>query len=263
MKISNKMVKLVQEQLNQKYNLSLEVDGWSGPATIAGIQHISAVSSTWSDARKFVGAIQYFATQAGFNAGPIDGYWGEQTAHGYEDLVEFLETGKVDNWRDELEANEPQFNWPRGTTDDMNRFYGPVGQNMSKVNTPYTLKLAWAPETTLNRFTCHQLVVEPIQAAMEEILDVYGLDFIKENKLDFWGGCLNVRAIRGGTRYSTHSWGSSLDWNPTENRHRWKSDKAQLARAEFIPFWEAWERQGAQSLGRAKNYDWMHVGFNT
>jgi hypothetical protein len=259
------MVKIVQRSLNVLYNVGLAEDGRVGPATMAAALQIPTVSANWSLSRRFVGALQHIATQAGLNAGPIDGYWGPQTESAFEQLAAISDSGAIDNWRDNEQPPiliNPTSKWPVGTTAAMTDFFGPVGTNQSKVSVPYTLKLAWDTSKKLNRFTCHKLVVEPIQAAMEEILDVYGLDFIQEHKLDYWGGCLNVRAIRGGTRYSTHSWGTSIDWNPVQNKLKWRADKAQLAQPVYDDFWLAWERQGAQSLGRAKGYDYMHVGFN-
>lgn len=256
--IGNQVVTTVQKQLNAHFNAGLVEDGMFGPLTRAALLQVPTVSSSWCDKRKFIGAIQYFATMAGIEAGPIDGFWGPQTEYAYGQLKSVMATGKQDLWRDEV---EPAYDWPRARTADMNRYFGPVGQNMAKVSVPYTLKLAWAPETYLNRFTCHKLVVEPIQAAMEEILDYYTLDGIKDLRLDMWGGCLNVRKMRGGSNYSMHSWGAAIDWNPANNRLRWDSRKATLALPEYEEFWKAWERQGGVSLGRVKNFDWMHIQF--
>ena len=40
-------------------------------------------------------------------------------------------------------------------------------------------------------------------------------------RLDVWGGCLNVRKMRGGTRNSMHSWGIALDYDPQNNQLKW------------------------------------------
>ena len=91
------------------------------------------------------------------------------------------------------------------------------------------------------------------------VLDHYGLDEIKRLRLDLWGGCLNVRKMRGGDRYSMHSWGIALDYDPERNRLKWGRDKASFAKPEYDPWWEAWEQEGWVSLGRQRNFDWMHV----
>lgn len=43
------------------------------------------------------------------------------------------------------------------------------------------------------------------------------------------------------------------------NRLRWGRGQARLAQRDAVPFWEAWEAEGWFSLGREKNFDWMHV----
>lgn len=266
-KPTKQMVLVVQAQLNDLFDLNLKVDGIIGQQTMAAALRISTISAQWSLSRQFVGAIQHICFVHGLDAGPIDGYWGPLTENGFDELVQKLENNSVVHWREQgrqpVKQTPNNWGWPNGNTKEMIEFFGPVGTNQSRVPVPYTLKLAWDTDTTLDKFTCHKKVVEPIQQAMENILNVYGLDFIQENKLDYWGGCLNVRKKRGGSSWSMHSWGTAIDWNPMDNRLRWGSDKAQLARPEFEQFWQAWERVGAQSLGRKYNFDYMHVEFNT
>ncbi len=259
MQVTKQMIKIVQSQLNAQIGTNLAADGWSGPLTLAAILRIPTISPNWSDSRKYVGAIQYFATMMGIEAGPIDGYWGPQTANAYEQLTYKLEHGVVDNWRDEEDADVVDNDWPVYSEANMNKFFGPVGTNQSKVTLPYTMKLAWATDKKLNRFTCHTKCVESIQAALEETLDIYTLQGIQDLGLDLFGGCLNVRKMRGGTKWSTHSWGSAIDFDPARNRLRWRANKAELAKPVYNDFWAAWEKQGWVSLGRQKGYDWMHV----
>ena len=78
-------------------------------------------------------------------------------------------------------------------------------------------------------------------------------------RLDVWGGCLNVRKMRGGTRNSMHSWGIALDYDPQNNQLKWGSDRATFAQPDYNKWWEFWEEEGWVSLGRTRNYDWMHV----
>ena len=64
--------------------------------------------------------------------------------------------------------------------------------------------------------------------------------------------------MRGGSSWSMHSWGVAVDLDPDRNRLRWNSSKAYLARDEYKPFWKIVESEGWTSLGRERNYDWMH-----
>ena len=193
-KPTKQMVLVVQAQLNDLFDLNLKVDGIIGQQTMAAALRISTISAQWSLSRQFVGAIQHICFVHGLDAGPIDGYWGPLTENGFDELVQKLENNSVVHWREDTNKqlrSQPDNEWPNDRLKDMTSFYGGVGTNMTRVKIPYTLKLAWDLKTTLNQFTCHKKCAEPIQAAMEEILQVYGLDFIKQNKLDHWGGaCL-------------------------------------------------------------------------
>ncbi len=144
---------------------------------------------------------------------------------------------------------------------DVPEFYGRVGLNQDKVDLPYKMKLAWDTSITIKRFSCHEKVVTPMQAIFKDVLDHYGLEEIQRLGLDLFGGCLNVRKMRGGSSYSMHAWGIAVDLDPIRNQLRWNSDKAEFARKEYIPFWEIVEKHGATSLGIERDFDWMHFQF--
>jgi len=91
------------------------------------------------------------------------------------------------------------------------------------------------------------------------VLAHYGQAEIRRLRLDLFGGCYNYRRMRGGSAWSTHAWGIALDFDPDRNQLSWGRDKASFAKAEFDKWWEIWENEGWTSLGRTKNYDWMHV----
>lgn len=148
--------------------------------------------------------------------------------------------------------------WPRQTYEDMCIFYGPVGENQTSLILPYTLKLAWDHNTEIRKLTCHKKVAESLYNIFERALKAYGKAEIKKLRLDIFGGCLNVRKMRGGSSWSIHSWGAAVDLDPDNNQLRWGQDKATFARKEYNEFWKIVENQGWTSLGRTKNYDWMH-----
>jgi hypothetical protein len=49
--------------------------------------------------------------------------------------------------------------------------------------------------------------------------------------------------------------------NPEQNQLRWGKDRAVFAKPEYDKFWEIVEKHGGVSLGRERNYDWMHFQF--
>jgi hypothetical protein len=76
-----------------------------------------------------------------------------------------------------------------------------------------------------------------------------------------FGGCLNVHKMRGGSAWSMHSWGIAFDFDPDRNQLTWKKDRAAFQPSEYANWFELWEEEGAISLGRSPNYDWMHTQF--
>lgn len=255
------VIRLIQTELNKRYHLSLSVDGIAGTHTMNALMRVELLPTDWQKSRKLVGFIQYLCLLEGINAGAIDGYWGPQTDYGYSLLKPKLETGTIPApWREDDTGHlaSPIGTWPRQTTDDLMAFYGDVGTNQTKVKVPYPLRIAWNKSQVIRRFSCHEQVAESIGRVLDRVLDHYG-DQIKPLGLDLWGGCLNVRQMRGGTTYSTHSWGIAIDWDPERNQLRWNRDRANFARPEYETWWQLWEAEGWVSLGREKDYDWMHV----
>lgn len=149
-------------------------------------------------------------------------------------------------------------NWPKQDYNSMNEFFGPVGENQEKLDLPYPLVLAWDASAIVKKATCNIKVHKSLYAIFENTLKTYGIKEVKKLKLDNFGGCLNVRKMRGGSSWSIHSWGAAIDLDPDRNQLKWGKDKATFAKKEYEPFWKIVEAEGWISLGRKKNYDWMH-----
>lgn len=263
--INNGMVKIIQQQLNKIFALSLAEDGIIGNNTLQAIATIQSVSNNWDQNRQIIGALQFICTRNNIETGIIDGYWGSVTEWAYEQLKVKIATGHPPKpWRDDEGIGaipDRTAKWPLQTQDELFKFYGDVGINQVKVDCPYPLRIEWAPEKVINRFSCHEKVADSIYNALNNTLQYYGHDRIQQLGLDLWSGCLNVRKMRGGTKYSTHSWGISIDFYAARNKLRWGKDKAAFAKADYDKWWEFWENEGATSLGRTRNYDWMHIQF--
>jgi len=214
---------------------------------------------TWPFKRQATAFIQSLCKLNNINAGPVDGYWGPQTEYAYGILETFLETGILPNpWRDEQpNAILNPHNFPFEV--DMEQFYGEVGKNQVRLQLPYPHRLSWEKRTIVRSLFCHEKVKDSLNTVLTNVLNHYGMEEIRRLHLDIWGGCLNVRKKRGGTSWSTHSWGIALDYDPDNNALRWGRDKALFARPEYDKWWQFWEEEGWVSLGRAKNFDWMHV----
>lgn len=227
----------------------------------------------------FIKWVQMRLTSHGFPCGLIDGEDGPLTraalmafersrdlpADGRADEAVVAELrksssakGKIDEDRDTDWDVDPIKNvWPRQR--DVERYYGKVGTNQGRIVLPFPMKLAWDLSKRVTRMTLHEKVCDSAARCFDRIADHYDEDARASLGLDLFGGSLNVRKMRGGSRYSMHSWGIAIDFDPARNRLKWKRDKARLARSDAEMFWRIWEQEGWVSLGRVRNFDWMHV----
>ena len=209
---------------------------------------------------------QLFLQSAGYKISYVDGAFGPETER--ETLKFQAKNGlKPDGivgpktWAfiTTVSENTPlSQRWPKQDYKSMVNFYGPVGENQTKLDVPYKLKLAWAPSTTLTKITCNERVAKSLYTILENTLKTYGEKEIVKLRLDLFGGCLNVRKMRGGSAWSIHSWGAAIDLDPDSNQLKWGKDQASFAKPAYNDFWQIVEAEGWISLGRERNYDWMH-----
>jgi hypothetical protein len=126
------------------------------------------------------------------------------------------------------------------------------------LNLPYPMRLAWDTDTTVTKLRCHKLVAGSFEDVFKDILATYGLPKIKELGIDLFGGCFNFRKMRGGSAWSRHSWGIAIDLDPARNTLKETSKTARFARPEYKAMIDIFYKHGFISLGREKNFDWMH-----
>lgn len=266
MKVS--AVRMMQQSLMKEgYNVG-QVDGALGEKTYAAVNLALTTRSTdlpgnwqaWPDKRKSVAYVQLLCKAQAIEVGVIDGCWGPQTDYAFDTLAYLLTHGEMPRpWRDEVPLNLNPHQWPNQAEAELLRCYGPVGQNQATLQLPYPHRLAWESRKVVRSFPCHEKVHDSLVRILGRVLDHYGPDRIRELRLDQWGGCLNVRKMRGGSQWSMHAWGVAVDYDPGQNQLKWGRDRAGFARPEYDVWWRLWEEEGWVSLGRHKNYDWMHV----
>lgn len=148
--------------------------------------------------------------------------------------------------------------WPRDTTAEMQAFYGDIGSGHTKLTPPYPLIYDGRPCKTI---TVHERIADSVLHALTVTLETYGIERIRELRLNRFDGCYNPRKKRGGTSWSTHAYAAALDFAAADNPMAADHKTALFARPEYEAWWRAWESVGAVSLGRARDFDWMHVQF--
>jgi len=126
------------------------------------------------------------------------------------------------------------------------------------IDLPYPMRLAWDKKTSVKRLSCHKLIADNLKKVFEDILAHYGHDKIKELGIDLFGGCFNFRAMRDGSEWSKHAFGIAIDLDPERNRLEETSKTARFARLEYKQMIDIFYKNGFISLGREKNYDFMH-----
>jgi len=264
-------IRLAQRHLEDNGYRPGAVDGSLGPRTEAALDRMlddradelkpeaATQIRSGSRKRKLTAYIQLLADDAGISTGPIDGLWGPQTDYAFGALEHVEKHGEAPaDWRRSPEVPNPH-GWPAEREDALIDFYGEPGTNLTMIDLPYPHRLAWNQRQVVERTQCHDRVAASIVRVLENVRNHYGMDQIRELRLDCFGGCFNKRRKRGGSEWSTHAWGIALDYDPEHNKLRWGRDQAAFARPAYDAWWSMWEEEGWISLGRTKNFDWMHV----
>lgn len=279
----------VQSRLKAAHLYDDQVDGILGGLTKAAVKAFllqQAVSGFdgWPAERRVNAAMQLICRIDGIEVGTIDGLIGTQSKQALAIWDARRANGgkpapEVEAWRDDASApqatpsrplpeitsskvNAPSTKpeWPRQNA--MDAFYGPKGTGQTMLILPYKMRLAWDLNSPVTKFTCHSRVKESLQRIFVRTFDHYGYDEIKRLRLDLFGGCLNVRKMRGSaTAWSIHSWGCAVDIDPEHNPLKAHRAQATLDNPEYDPFWRFVYDEGAIGLGRERDYDWMHFQF--
>ena len=268
--MEKRTVMLLQRVLADKGHYDGRIDGIRGEATDAGISamiemrmaDLSGPPTDWSMKRKAIACLQLGCRDAGRAVGPIDGLWGPQTDNAVTEFEEMLTSGgEPTAWRDQAPSDANPHGWPAQASDALTEFYGPSCNegNLVTVECPWSLSLDWDLTKKTRKIRCHSRVADSLRSVLERIHEVYGESELRRLGLHRYGGSYNCRTMRGGTKPSMHSWGIAIDWFPSQNKLRWGRDRASLAAADCIPWWQIWEEEGWVSLGRSRNFDWMHV----
>lgn len=148
-------------------------------------------------------------------------------------------------------------------TEQLNAKYGIPNANgigyLTTIVLPFKMRIAWQRSSYVTRIQCHKLIADPLLDTFDDILAHYGYEKVVALGIDLYGGCFNYRFMRGSTQtLSRHSWGTAIDLDPDRNLLRENSKTARFARPEYQDMIDIFYQNGFLSLGREKNYDWMH-----
>ena len=137
--------------------------------------------------------------------------------------------------------------------------FGKRGGNLTMIELPYPMRLSWDTNVTVKRMTVNSACARSLKAILEDTLDHYGIDKIRMLGLALLGGCYNNRRVRGGSMWAIHSWGAALDLDPERNTLHMDHREAEFAKPAYEPFFDIVYKHRWVSLGKEKDYDWMHI----
>lgn len=244
--------KEIQRFLNTKGH-ALKVDGIIGPLSRRALCEVLKANeishNSWYISRCLIAIQQYIMKSVGIDPGAIDGLMGPNTRYA------------IERWQNKQRvvpnASNRSNTWPSDS--DAREFYGAPGTNLDLLKLPYPMVLAWDPSTVVTRFAINRKCKDSAHRVLTKVRDHYGIPGIKNLGLHLFAGCYNNRPKRGSKSKSTHAYGAAIDFDSEHNQFRWHSDRAVFARPEYDAWWGFWEEEGWISLGRERNYDWMHV----
>jgi peptidoglycan hydrolase-like protein with peptidoglycan-binding domain len=220
----------------------------------------------WPDDRRATALVQLVGKAKGQYSSDIDGWWGQLVQWAFDQLVCLRTSNRTDNnWRDSDEPIDVNpHGWPLESRDQqaLIAFYGQPGNvKLVKVACPWPMHLTWDPSSKVKSISIHEKLGDSLTKILEAVHKHYGDTKLKELGLDRFSGSYNPRPMTGTDppRPSLHSYGIAVDWDDDRNQYRWTRDKARMAKPEYRDWWQIWESEGWCSLGRVKDFDWMHV----
>jgi hypothetical protein len=151
------------------------------------------------------------------------------------------------------------------TTAQLIKKYGQPNESgtyLTTIKLPYPMRIAWDVKTKVSKMRCHKDVADAFLAVFNDLLATYGYESIVELGIDLYGGCFNFRKMRGGSSWSTHSWGIAIDLDPARNTLKETSKTARFARPEYKEMIDIFYKHGFIGLGPEQDRDWMHFQYN-
>lgn len=131
--------------------------------------------------------------------------------------------------------------------------------NHTRIKPAFPLMYGQAEVTSI---IVHKDTAAAFTNVFKDILAHYGLEKIKELGINKYGGTYNCRPMRGGKNWSTHAWAIAIDLDPERNRLKESHKTARFARLEYQPMIDIFYKHGFISLGRERDFDWMHFQYN-
>lgn len=248
----------VQRALAAAHLYSGAIDGDFGDGSRTAARAMAAkraprYAPTWPDARVRLAVEQAMMTDVGTYHAAIDGIGGPATQAaliGWQDWITF----KRPPLPDAVLTHQPTV-FPRQS--GVAAFFGKPADETNLVSFVPAYPLLFAGKA-VSKVRLNKRCAESGARILEDVLAEYGLDRIAELQLNDFGGSFSPRPMRNGKTWSMHAYGAAWDFDADRNQLNWTSATAYMAKPDYRAFIEAHYRHGWISLGRERNFDWMH-----
>lgn len=195
----------------------------------------------------------------GLTVGRVDGLRGTKTNRAWKHWVQgtWRNVLMAEQEIDQKPVEDPSQRWPKQS--EMHKFYGEAGTGLVTITMPYPLRFSWDLNAKQTTVRCHKHVADSLLRVHNSIYEAYGYQRLQTLRIDIFGGCFNLRPMRGSRALSTHAYGAAWDTDPVKNALHANGTQANLNKPVYADYWKAWEDEGWLSLGRARDFDWMHT----
>lgn len=242
--------------VDKGYNIA--VDGKIGPNTGQAIENALAeagvVTKGWNPDRCIIGIGQLIMIEGGVpksEVGVIDGYQGPMFDMAFEHWQDLQRIAPM--WSPEVNASK---RWP--AQKDVESYFGKPGTNLVTVRLPYDMFLSWNGQK-IKSVQSNKLCAESLERVLVDVRNAYhGGPSLSSLGLDQYSGGFVIRPMKSSSKLSMHAYGIAHDFDSQHNQFRWTQAQARFARPEYELWWKCWEDEGWVSLGRERDFDFMH-----
>ena len=147
--------------------------------------------------------------------------------------------------------------WPTNKPAELHSFFGKfqLGDDgrpttgwettfLTQISTPFRVRLAWCPDVSINRITCHREVTSSLHRILGEILNHFGSpEEVKKAGYDLLGGAYQFRTACGSHKLSMHAYGAAIQLGPLRHPKHERTDADEAVDKIFSD--EGWSWLGA------------------
>ncbi len=248
----------IQAFLAEKEFYRGPIDGKIGLDTTTAMHNALAEAGIdtkgWAYARILVGTCQLIMIDGGvpkLEVGKIDGFQGPMFDNAFEHWQDLQAISPM--WAPERNKSKA---WP--AQKDVESYFGKPGTNLTSIRAPYDMYYAWNGQA-VKTIQCNKLVAESLERVLMNVRNTYLPRERSALGLDQFSGGFVIRPMKTSSKLSMHAYGIAFDFDDKHNQLRWTQAQARFAGPEYELWWAAWEDEGWISLGRERDFDWMHV----